>query len=128
MSPVVVIEPTAEPRGEPEDGVGAGDDWADVRRDGRVSVGQRPDRELGDPAVRRDAADRSRPASPSPVNHALPSGPAVIAPGPASRVGVGNSVTRPSVVMRAIRLVYGSVAKTVPSGMTAMPNVSPLVR
>ena len=62
------------------------------------------------------------------ANQAFPSGPAAIAPGAALGVGVGNSVTRPSGVIRAMRLVYGSVANTVPSGSTAMPYVSPLVR
>ena len=44
------------------------------------------------------------PPIPVSVNHALPSGPIVIAAGPASNVGVGYSVTRPLGVTRAIRL------------------------
>src|SRR4051794_31391340 len=70
---------------------------------------------------------RAVPPSSVSVNQALPSGPAAIAPGPAPGLGVGNSVTRPSVVMRAMRLAYGSLANAVPSGRTAMPNVSPFV-
>ena len=54
-------------------------------------------------------------------NQMLPSGPAIIASGPAFGVGRGNSVIVPPVVMRPILLPVFSANQNAPSGPSMMP-------
>ena len=104
-SPSVVIEPTPRPvvnqrRLSAPATIGPTSAGTVVSPYGSGRTGNSVMRPSG--VIRPIAAPAPRVLS---VNHALPSGPAEIAPGPASPVGVGNSVTSPFGVMRAIRLV-----------------------
>src|SRR5260221_34035 len=57
----------------------------------------------------------------TPANQTLPSGPAVISPGPPLAVGTGNSVMVPLGVMRPILLPLASVNQRLPSGPAVIP-------
>src|SRR5512140_1347494 len=67
-------------------------------------------------------------AGANPVNQRLPSGPEVIAHGPASSAGSGNSVTTPAVVIRPIfPMALGSrKLVSVNQRLPSEPAVSPL--